>query len=82
MFSVKGRSNVSDDRLRSFPNKRLSETELVIDNNQSLLYVFVHKPIQRNHTNTRGYIVKGRCLTHVFEYCSHTTLQFNVVYRF
>jgi len=37
--------------MKDFPNKRLRETELLIDNNQSLLYVFVHKLIQRNSTN-------------------------------
>jgi len=35
-----------DDKLRSFPNKRLRETELFVDNNQSLLYVFAGEQIQ------------------------------------
>jgi len=36
-----------DDRLRSFPNKRLRE---FIDSNRSLLHVFAQKPLQINHT--------------------------------
>jgi len=62
------------DRLRLLPNKRLRETKLFINNNPSLLYVCVHKPIQRNHLNTCGCITKGTSLTtYVKEYWHHTT---------
>jgi len=37
---------IYDDGLHSFPNKRLEETELFIDNNWSFWYVFVYKPFQ------------------------------------
>jgi len=47
------------DGWRSFPNKGLRKTELIIDNNLHLLHVFVPKPIQRNYTNTRDDIMKG-----------------------
>jgi len=40
---------ICDDKLQSFINKRLRDTELLIDNNWSLSKVFVHKLIYWNH---------------------------------
>jgi len=59
-----------------FPNKRLRGTELFTDNNRSLLYVFVYKPIHRNHKNTCDHIMKGMCAMHFLEYC--IMLQLNI----
>jgi len=48
---------------KSFPNKRLRETEPAIDNNQSLLYDFVDMPIHRNYTNMCLNTMKGKYAT-------------------
>jgi len=58
------------DRLCTFPNKRPRDTELFIDYKRSLFYVFVLKPIHRNHTNTCNYIMKGTyAMQYVTDFC-------------
>jgi len=67
---------IRDDGLCSFPNKRPGETERLIDNNESLLYVFVYKPIQKNHTNKCDIILKGTYEVHLMDY--FITVQFDI----
>jgi len=58
-----------DDGQSTCPNKRRRETELLINNNSFLLYIFVHKLIRRNRIEIvykhMIYIIEG-----TYAYCN------------